>query len=127
MEIFTVFYFSESNIDWKQLPGAAVEISAKGRELWVINSAQKIYRWDGSNWELKPGAAVRLGTSPDGWTWVVNSNDNIFRWNVDLKNWDLMPGALVQVSAISKDLGKCCELRSPFQRLFKNINSPKWF
>lgn len=97
---------SERPIDWKQLPEAAVEMSAKGKELWVINSSQNIYRWNGSNWELKAGSAVRVGTSPDGWTWIVNKNDNIYRWNVDKNTWDLMPGALVQISVMSKEIGK---------------------
>lgn len=92
---------------WNQLPGAAVEISAKGKELWVINQSQRIYRWKGSNWELKPGAAVRVGASPDGWTWVVNSADNIYRWNVLKNNWDQIQGALTQIDAISKDRGNC--------------------
>ncbi|KAJ6635857.1 Tectonin-1, partial [Pseudolycoriella hygida] len=88
---------------WKRLPGAAVEISAKGSEVWVINAAQNIYRWTGSDWELKRGSAVRAGASPDGWTWVVNSADNIYRWNKNSNKWDQMPGALVQIDAISKD------------------------
>lgn len=98
--------------NWSQLPGAAVEISAKCKELWVINSAQKIYRWDadGSKWELIEGAAVRVGASPDGWSWVVNSADKIYRWNVNNKKWDLIPGALVQISAMSRDRGNCFEI-----------------
>lgn len=91
--------------NWTQLPGAAVEISAKGNELWVINSSQKIYRWDGQNWQLKPGAATRVGASPDGWTWVVNSKNQIYRWNKNTNNWDGIQGALVQIDAISKDRG----------------------
>lgn len=74
--------------------------------MWVINSLQQIYRWTGSNWEGKPGAAVRVGASPDGWTWVVNKGDQIYRWNKNINNWDGMPGALVQIDAISKDRGK---------------------
>lgn len=91
---------------WTRLPGAAIEISAKGNELWVINSAQQIYRWNGSNWQLITGAAVRVGASPDGWTWVVTKDDEIFRWNKNKSDWDRMPGALVQIGAISKDRGK---------------------
>jgi len=89
--------------DWTLLPGAAVEISAKGNEVWVINSAQQIFRWDGGNWQLMPGGAVRAGASPDGWSWVVNSADQIWRWNPNSKGWELMPGGLVQISAASKD------------------------
>lgn len=106
--IVIAFYFviaSCSAQNWTQLPGAAVEISAKGNELWVINSSQKIYRWDGKAWQLKPGAAVRVGASPDGWTWVVNSQNQIYRWNESKNAWDGMPGALVQIDAISKDKG----------------------
>jgi hypothetical protein len=88
---------------WAQLPGAAVDVSAKGNELWVINSAQQIFRWKDGAWVHMPGAAVKVGASPDGWSWVVNSADDIFRWNVNNNQWDHIPGKLVQVSAISKD------------------------
>lgn len=89
--------------NWSQLQGSAVDISAKGNELWSINSGQNIYRWNGKNWDLKVGSAVRVGASPDGWTWVVNKADEVYRWNLNKQNWDKMPGALVQISAISKD------------------------
>lgn len=103
--LFGFLFVSCTAQTWTQLPGAAVEISAKGNELWVINKAQQIYRWTGKNWQLKPGAAVKAGASPDGWTWVVNSADDIFRWNVIKNNWDQIPGKLIQISAISKDRG----------------------
>jgi len=88
--------------NWQQMLGSATDISAKGKELWVINKNQQIYRWNGFVWELKPGAAVRVGASPDGYTWVVSKDNKIFRFNVENGNWDVMPGALVQVNAISK-------------------------
>jgi len=90
-------------VKWSQLPGAAVEISSKGKELWVINDKQQIFRWEGTNWKQIPGVASRVGASPDGWTWVVNSAGNVFRFNVDKQDWDLMPGGIVQISAMSKD------------------------
>ncbi len=104
--IFSVAIVSCAAQSWTQLPGAAVDISAKGDELWVINVNQQIYRYTGSAWELKPGAAVKVGASPDGWTWVVNSADKIYRFNKINNNWDLMPGELIQISAISKDRGR---------------------
>lgn len=90
---------------WKRLPGIAIDISAKGNEVWVINSAQQIFRWEGSDWKHIEGFAVQVGASPDGWTWVVTKDDQIFRWNVDNRVWDRMPGALAQISAMSKDRG----------------------
>lgn len=99
------YYSDRCHPNWSQMPGAAVEISAKGNELWVINTHQNIYRWTGLTWEMKPGAAVRVGASPDGWTWVVNSAHQIYRWNLNNSAWDRMPGALSQISAISKDKG----------------------
>lgn len=105
---FAFFFVIASCVaqNWVRLPGAGVEISAKGKEVWTINRAQQIYRWTGSNWQLKPGAAVRVGASPDGWTWVVNREDQIYRWHKINNNWEGMPGALVQIDAISRDRGK---------------------
>lgn len=98
-----LFYTAQQ---WTQVPGAAIDISVKGDELWVINVNQKIYRWTGSSWENKPGAAVSISASPDGWSWMVNARSQIYRWNVDKNKWDLIPGALVQIRALSKDMGK---------------------
>lgn len=103
------------------MPGAAVEISAKGSELWVINAAQNIYRWNGSNWKIMPGAAVRAAASPDGWTWVVNSVDHIYRWNVINSVWDRMPGLLVQISAISKDRGNFSETEIFYETFYESL------
>jgi hypothetical protein len=88
---------------WTEVPGAAVEISAKGHEVWAINSAQQIYRWNNGGWTHIPGAAVRVGASPDGWSWVVNSVDDIYRFNIGTNSWNQIPGKLVQISAMSKD------------------------
>lgn len=110
--------------NWRAMPGLAVDISAKGNELWVINQGQQIFRWTGCTWELKPGAAVRVGASPDGWTWVVNSADNIFRWNPTVNNWDQIPGALVQVNAISKDRGR--NITKTVQHLEANRLLQRW-
>lgn len=105
--IFIFAFIIESCVSqsWNQIPGAAVEISAKGNELWVCNQAQQIFRWSGSGWQLKPGAATRVAACSDGWTWAVNSGDKVFRWNVVINDWDLMPGLLVQISAVSRDRG----------------------
>jgi hypothetical protein len=86
-----------------EVPCAAVEISAKGHEVRAINSAQQIYRWNNGGWTHIPGAAVRVGASPDGWSWVVNSVDDIYRFNIGTNSWNQIPGKLVQISAMSKD------------------------
>lgn len=111
---------------WYQLPGAANEISAKGNEVWVINISQQIFRFTGSSWDHKPGAAVRVGASPDGWTWVVNKNDQIFRWNKLNGDWDLMPGYLVQISAISKDRGRPLILCKTLENEINFLPTKRW-
>jgi len=86
------------------MPGIAVQISARGNELWVINAAQEIYRWSGTFWERKAGGASYIGASPDGYSWVCNAGQGIFRWNIATGAWEQIPGGLQKISAVSRDL-----------------------
>lgn len=99
-----------SALQWTQLPGSAVDVSAKGNELWMTSIHQSVFRWTGSSWQFTIGSAKRVAASPDGWTWLVNNKDAVYRWNVHQNGYELMDIQLVQISAISKDLGRCHRL-----------------
>ena len=87
-----------SKFQWSSLPGAAVDVGAGGDGVaWVINSAEMIYRWNGSNWTQMPGAAKRVAVDGQGNAWVVNSGGQIYQWVNN--NWVQRPGALSDIGA----------------------------
>jgi hypothetical protein len=90
--------------EWTKLPGAAVEISAKGDQVWVVNNQRQVFRWNGADWDHIPGQPfIKVAASPDGWAWAINTTNNVFRYNVDTKVWDFLPGILAEISAMSRD------------------------
>jgi len=95
--------------NWQGIPpSTAVDISAKGNEVWIANAAQDVFRFDfvKRDWVQLPGSiVVHVGASPDGWGWVVNTNNDVFRFNKDKGNtFEQIPGQkLVQISVASKD------------------------
>jgi hypothetical protein len=40
-----------------------------------------IYRFNGSSWQVVPGAAKAIAVAPNGAPWVVNAAGEIYRWN----------------------------------------------
>jgi hypothetical protein len=90
---------------WWKLDGKALDVSAKGNELWYTSQSQEIFRWchKTNDWVKQPGSAVRVGASPDGNTWIVNNADEVSRM-ADNGQWERIHGQpMMQVSAISKD------------------------
>ena len=86
---------------WQRLPGLAKDIgvSALGAA-WVIGTTAvfggfSIHKWNGSDWEIADGGAVRIAVEPNGVPWVVNNNGGIYRrlssaaGNV---GWQVLPG-----------------------------------
>ena len=84
-----------------QMPGLATSIGAGNGEVWILgadSSTQKsIWRWNGTGWDRRPGAAVKVSVSPDGQPWVIDSGGVIYRWNGS--GWDPMPGCGIDVAA----------------------------
>lgn len=105
---FVVFFITTcvAQSEWTRLPGSAIDISAKSRELWIISRDQQIYRWNGSDWELKPGNATRIAAALDGFTWIVDKEDYTYRWNPVHYRFDLTDFRSQQISAISRDRSK---------------------
>jgi hypothetical protein len=48
----------------------------------MVNTSNKIYRWDGSAWRSVPGDAldIGIGGSPDS-IWIVGTNRRLYEWN----------------------------------------------
>jgi hypothetical protein len=64
-------------------------------EVWGINSAQKIYYWNGTGWTNIPGALARIAVN-GGQVWGINSAQKIYYWNGT--GWTNIPGALVSIA-----------------------------
>src|SRR5215470_7148757 len=53
---YLIYRWSGSN--WTNIPGGAVRIAVDpSGNAWVINNTNTIFRYNGSGWDLKPGAA----------------------------------------------------------------------
>jgi len=101
---------------WAQLPGQAVDVSARGDEVWSVHRNGTIYRlnlhtltWEKvssnvSNKQPFNGKPVFVAASPDGYTWMTTDKYNIYRWNNQSQIWDLRNGLLKQISSTSKSL-----------------------
>lgn len=88
---------------WEVLPGLArdIGIGANG-SVWAIGvtpvaGGYTIHRWNGSNWDLVPGGAVRIDVDPRGNPWVVNDRGEIFRRNPN-GSWQQIPGSATAVT-----------------------------
>jgi hypothetical protein len=63
--------------------------------VWVLGTDSRPYKWNGSNWTVFPGLAVRIAVGPDGNPWVTNSGNNIFRFVNG--NWQMLSGAATDI------------------------------
>ncbi|HLT84290.1 MAG TPA: tectonin domain-containing protein [Phototrophicaceae bacterium] len=82
---------------WMPVRGALKQVSVgSASQVWGVNAADKIYRWNGSSWTQVSGALKHVSVAADGTVWGVNAADRIYRRDGD--RWTLVPGALDQVS-----------------------------
>ncbi|MCY4264070.1 MAG: hypothetical protein OXE78_04355 [Gammaproteobacteria bacterium] len=75
---------------WIELPGEAgdIGVGADG-SVWVIGvpsgelldfqQLQRIYHWNGTDWDLAYGDGVSISVGPDGQPWVTNGEGEIWR------------------------------------------------
>ena len=91
---------------WQKLPGLArdIGIGANGA-VWVIGVTPTaggftIHRWNGGDWDLVPGGAVRIDVDPRGNPWVVNDAGNILRWTPS-RQWQHLPGSATAITVAS--------------------------
>jgi len=87
-------------LNWQQMEGKAVHISARGENAWCVNSANQIWEWVGGRWERREGAAVKISVGDKNKPWCVNSADEIWKWNG--RSWEKQTGALTDIS-VNKD------------------------
>ncbi|MCX4247087.1 tectonin domain-containing protein [Paraliomyxa miuraensis] len=52
----------------------------------------KIYDRPGGSWQLRPGAAVRVGAHESGIAWVVNESGKLYKWSTAANDWTLQTG-----------------------------------
>lgn len=85
------------------MPGAATWAAiGEDDERWVVNSAQKIYRWNhqNTNWDLMPGAAVNIDVQNPKRIIVTNTSQKIYIWKNN--NWEMLTGEATR-STISEN------------------------
>jgi len=84
------------SLQWSQMPGSAVDVGANGNgQVWVVNSAQDIFRFSNGGWGQAPDKAVRVAVDPQGNAWVVNSAGAVSQWVNN--NWVQRPGTMLDI------------------------------
>jgi len=93
---------------WVRIPGSAVQISAKGTELWSYNRYNVVQQWTGSGWTAVPASCTSVAAAADGFSWIANNfagGSNVFRFQ---KNYGYgtdfvsIPGSARSINAISQ-------------------------
>lgn len=97
--------------------GQRIAVDQNGNP-WVTNASNQIWKWDGKQWQLLPGAAQDVSIGTDGTPYVVGMGQcpggyQIYRWDTSTSNWSYEPGVCgVSVSAgaglhamVSRDWG----------------------
>lgn len=84
--------------NWTKIPGSAVRISVDPQgNAWVVNNANTIFRFDGSQWVQLPGTAKDVGIGADGAAWAIGTDGGIHRW--EGSNWARKSGGAAQIAA----------------------------
>jgi len=88
---------------FKTIGGDIIDVSTRGKEVWVAKKDGSIHRFKNNQWKQMPGgAAISIAAAADGWAWVCNSAYGIWRFNPATEAWESIYGGLRQVSAFSK-------------------------
>ncbi len=87
---------------WIRMPGKARDIGiGSDGSVCIIGTNRTgnnygIYRWNGSDWDPFPGAAVRIDVDASGNPWVANQAGGIYKWNGN--GWNKLPGGATDIS-----------------------------
>ncbi|HEV7780269.1 MAG TPA: tectonin domain-containing protein [Chitinophagaceae bacterium] len=95
-----IYAYNTSINDWTKLSGSAGKaIAANGGKICLVNTAGKIYEWNGNAWKQMPGSAGKdIAIDGDGTIWMVNTAGKIYKYNGS--GWNQMPGSdAVKISA----------------------------
>jgi hypothetical protein len=68
-------------VHWHKHEGQAVQVSvATPNNVWVVNSTDDIYNWDGHHWKMIPGKLTNISVGHDGAVWGVNRAGEIYKY-----------------------------------------------
>lgn len=82
---------------WQRMPGWLKHVSVAGDgAVWGVNSADDIFRWNGSGWVQVAGKLKQISVGSSSAVWGVNSANSIFRRSGS--GWTQVPGKLKHVS-----------------------------
>jgi hypothetical protein len=67
---------------------------------WIVNSSNRIYRWNGSQWIQLPGEATEIGIGKDGSVFIlgkssISGGHKVLKWTGS--TWLQYPGAAVAI------------------------------
>ena len=80
---------------WTKVSGSAVQIGGSRANPWVVNSRNRIFYWNGHDWDRLPGSAIAVA---DGWVIGTNREHGgygIYRWNGH--RFEQAPGGAVAI------------------------------
>lgn len=86
-----------------QVDGKLRQISVGNADnVWGVNAANQIFRWDGRTWIQVPGVLKQVSVGSDGSVWGLNPNGEIFRWTGG--TWERIQGGLDHISVADSGL-----------------------
>jgi len=85
---------------WENIPGNGIaQISVGNRNImWCVDVKDQIFKWNGSIWELIPGALTQVVVSSKGKVAGVNRQGNIWGYSTRLSDWKRIPGGATNIS-----------------------------
>jgi len=98
---------------WEQIPGTGYDISARGDQVWVIDTDHDIKRLVNNQWDTVPftptagapfGEPGSIAITKDGDAWVATDTARFYHYDPATKVWTWQPGWVIQASAASKSL-----------------------
>lgn len=114
---------------WVKVPGQAREIGAGGDKVWIVgmnevgNGDFGLYEWNGSNWEPRPGGAVRVAVGPAGHAWIVKATGAVFSW--DGSQW--VRRATIEATDIAVSQKGTFVLADKYHDVYKlNLQERRW-
>lgn len=90
---------SANTFVWNKSNLGAVKLAVNAQGFpWAVDSANKIWRFDGNSWTQVTGAAVSIGCGGDGSTWIIGTDNNVYKWVEATKSWNQITGTGVAIT-----------------------------
>jgi len=72
---FGIYRMKPDRRGYKKIAGSALKVSVdKSGNGWVVNNGNKIFKHNGSRWEVQSGRARDIGCGSEGTMWVIGTN-----------------------------------------------------